>query len=340
MASDVPQGIGVAWDDVMRALGSNIPSLRVALERFWWHHYSMNSLRLQARKRARKQQRNGATIESPGGGGSGGSSEAGADNDAPAGPKDNLKEGGQKKQQNEYIHLNKEYVRRRLLIGPVDFFRFFVPCLPDTALPRNDSTKKRMEQLLRWRKRTATAALLVQGYVKARIVVNHGWHLHRSLPTHYLTRRLSFDDNLDNTQRDANAKNECYEGTVSRDVMSFVRPNVPDAFATEEYWWNWRPKRLRTTVSKYQAFTLVGLHVFKIPPDEDFPLNPKNDPVLTFGSLKEMVDAHPDVEFLVSAFFTEITNTAFVTVFARTLPPGIDPAFDKNVSNVYAYATQ
>ena len=333
MSSEVPQGIGVAWDDAMRALGSNIPSLRVALERFWWNHYSMTSLRLQARKRARKQQqRKTSTVASPtrtplNNGETGaivGSSEGEA--------KVDNKDATQKKHQNEYIHLNKEYVRKRLLIGPVDFFRLFVPCLPETALPRNDSTKKRMEQLLRWRKRTATAALLVQGYVKARIVVNHGWNLHRSLPTHYLTRRLSYDDNLQNTHRDANAKNEVYEGSVSRDVMCFVRPNVPNAFKSEERWWNWRPKRLRTAVSKYQAYTLVGQHVFKIPPDEEFPLNPQNDPVRTFGSLKEMVEAHPDVDFLVASFFTEITNTAFVSVFARTLPCGIDPAFDRNVS--------
>ena len=337
MSAEVPQGIGVAWDDAMRALGSNIPSLRVALERFWWNHYSMTSLRLQARKRARKQQQNkqnASSVASPPSAAMANNGEAGVKGGSSEGEaKVDQKDATQKIHQNEYIHLNKEYVRKRLLIGPVDFFRLFVPCLPETALPRNDSTKKRMEQLLRWRKRTATAALLVQGYVKARIVVNHGWHLHRSLPTHYLTRRLSFDDNLHNTHRDANAKNEAYEGSVSRDVMCFVRPNVPNAFKSEERWWEWRPKRVRTAVSKYQAFTLVGQHVFKIPPDEEFPLNPRNDPVLTFGSLKEMVEAHPDVEFLVASFFTEITNTAIVTVFARTLPHGIDPAFDRNVSD-------
>ena len=329
MSSNAPQGIGIPWDDAMRALGSHLPSIRIELERLWWHHYSMNNLRLQTKKQANKQKRKGIVIN------------AALENaKGPVGDKNNPIDTipdatTQERLENDYLHLKTDYVRKRLLIGPVDFFRLFVPFLPETALPSSESTAKRVEQLLRYRKRAATAALLTQAYVKARIVANHGWKLDRQLPTHYVTRRLAFDDNLDNTQRDMNVKNEVYEASVSRDIMAFVRPNEPNAFKVEERWWNWRPRKLRTVVSKYQVFTLVGFHAFKMVPDDDFPLRPEIDPVSTFGSLKEMIKSHPDVEFMVASFFQETAQTVLVSVYARTLPIGIDPAFDRNVSSSY-----
>jgi hypothetical protein len=302
------------------------------LERLWWHHYSARTLRLRARNRAKnassKQQ------GSQRGSRRGGPSDD-ADGDAGNNNKDSTTTDDEdvNKNHNDYIHLTMDYIRKRLLLGPIDFFRLFVPSLPETALPRNDSSRKRMEQLLRWRKRTARAALLVQSYVKARILVNKGWVLKRNLPTHYLTRRIAYDDNIDNTQRDTSAKNEYYEATVSRDVLTFVRPNEPDALNQMDRWWQWRPDRLRRSViSRYQAFTLVGHHIFKIPDDDDFPLLPKNDPVLVIPSLREMIEENPDHEFFVSAMFPDASKIGFVTLYIRTLPPGIDPAFDTNVS--------
>lgn len=331
MRDDKPQGVGVAWDDAMRALGSNVPSLRVALERVWWQHYSMNSLKLRARKRARKKHGNKGMANPSVGNGPSEAEEVG-DEPVVTGVA-SKKETAPAKNHNEYIHLTKDYVRRRLLLGPVDFFRLFVPCVPSTALPNNEATQKRMAQLLRWRKRAATAAILVQGYVKARIVVNMGWVLSRPLPTHYLTRRLAFDDNIDNSQRDSCVKNEYYEATVSRDVLSFVRPSEPDAFKPRKNWMEYlRPRKLRTAISKYQAFTLVGNHVFKIPQDDKFPLSPAKDPVLTFGSLRQMIADNPDLDFMVMAFFPNVSKVCYVNVFVRSLPRGIDPAFDRNMS--------
>lgn len=331
MRDDKPQGVGVAWDDAMRALGSNVPSLRVALERVWWIHYSQNSLKLRARKRARKK--HGNKVSSNDSVGSGTSEVREVGGGAVIAGVASKKEAAPAKNQNEYIHLTKDYVRKRLLLGPVDFFRLFVPCVPSTALPNNESAQKRMVQLLRWRKRAATAAILVQGYAKARIVVNMGWVLSRPLPTHYLTRRLAFDDNIDNSQRDSCIKNEYYEATVSRDVLSFVRPNEPDAFKPRKNWMEYlRPRRLRTAISKYQAFTLVGNHVFKIPQDEKFPLSPDKDPVLTFGSLRQMVADNPDLDFMVMAFFPNVSKVCYINVFVRSLPRGMDPAFDRNMS--------
>jgi hypothetical protein len=338
MSDDVPQGLGVAWDDVMRALGSNLPSIRMALERLWWHHHNISiprirTTRVQTKELQEKHHRRSSTTATKvNAAENAGSSGAQAADPAKA-TAVNSKNDNIKTQKNDYIHLTMDYVRKRLLIGPVDFFRLFVPCLPDTALPRNDSSKRRMEQLLTWRKRTARASLLVQGYVKARILVNKGWALGRNLPTRYLSRRLAYDDNVDNSQRDASAKNEYYEATVSRDILTFVRPNEPNAFAQDVGWLgSFRTRSLRTAISRYQAFTLVGHHIFKIPQDEDFPLVPQNDPVLSIPSLRELIEANSDLDFFVTALFPEASKVVFITCYVRSLPPGIDSAFDKNVS--------
>jgi hypothetical protein len=58
--------------------------------------------------------------------------------------------------------ISKEYTKKRMLLGPVDFFRLFVPALPGTAVPQTESNMLRMEQLLSWRKRAARASVLVQ----------------------------------------------------------------------------------------------------------------------------------------------------------------------------------
>jgi len=76
----------------------------------------------------------------------------------------------------------------------------------------------------------------------------------------------------------------------------------------------------------------VGFHVFKIPNDEDFPLHPRFDPVLTLGSLRDLMESNPDLEFFVSTVFPEQRKVAFVSVFVRSLPRGVDIAFDNNVS--------
>jgi len=140
MTTEVPQGVGVTWDDVMRAIGSNLPSLRVALERLWWHHYTMTSLRLRARKRARQQKQKKKKGDA--------ASFEGDDSEAPAAVgSTNAKEMAEKDptanvNQDAYIHLSAEYVRKRLLLGPIDFFRLFVPWLPETALPRRVHSKE------------------------------------------------------------------------------------------------------------------------------------------------------------------------------------------------------
>jgi hypothetical protein len=173
---------GVAWDDAMRSM-SSIPSVRIALERLWLHyHFDRHGSGSNPKRRAAPPEH--APTESQ-------------------------------------ASLSDEYVKKRLLLGPVDFFRLFVPVLPETAVPQNESGKARMEQLLRWRKRTARAAVLVRAYTLSHRVVNQGWKFPFSIPPTVspLTRRLAYDGNEDNNRRDVTAKNEYYEATVSRDIM-------------------------------------------------------------------------------------------------------------------------
>ena len=149
---------------------SSIPSVRIALERLWLQY---------------RDDRHGSNPKR----------RAAPPQDAPT---------------ESQISLSDEYVKKRLLLGPVDFFRLFVPVLPETSVPQNEAGKARMEQLLRWRKRTARAAVLVRAYTLSHRVVNQGWKLPFPIPPTIcpLTRRLAYDGNEDNNRRDVSAKNE------------------------------------------------------------------------------------------------------------------------------------
>jgi hypothetical protein len=226
-------------------------------------------------------------------------------------------------------------VKRRLLLGPIDFFRLFAPTVEAGALPKVGANPARVEQLLRWRKRVARASVMVQAYVDARVVVNLGWNLNKPLPDNYWKRRLAFDDNLDNLTWDASKENEYYEGTVSRDVMVRVR-------GVESIW---RQPRWRlgfghqvSQLSPVQGYSLVGIHTFRVregknSTDEDFPIRPGVDPVEALPTLRKLIEDHPDVHFFVSCLYPEFLNVSIchVMVFVRSLPRGIDRSFDNNV---------
>jgi hypothetical protein len=203
----------VAWDDAMRAM-SSIPTVRIALERLWLSHKRPSVI----------------------GGKTGQSAEV----------KSKIALENEKGSGAELSLLKEEYIKKRLLLGPVDFYRLFVPTLPETAIPEGDfNNRGRMEQLLCWRKRVARASVLVRSYTRARLVANRGWNLDRSLPSmgtsdaaagsaimgipgdhkgEQITKRLAYDGNEHNHLRDIAAKNEIYEASVSRDVLCHVRP--------------------------------------------------------------------------------------------------------------------
>jgi hypothetical protein len=300
--SDSPNHNGgcVAWDDAMRAL-SSIPTIRIALERLWLSHRRPARVEFDSKNKPK-------TI-----------------------PEGEINESG---------YIKDDYLQKRVLLGPVDFFRLFVPALPETAMPQSESNVLRMEQLLSWRKRAARAAVLVRAYADSRRIVNQGWDLHQELVEDdgAITKRLSYDDNEDNNRRDSKAKHEYYEASVSRDVLCHVRPF--DFFSKEETPSGNGPER-SLVLSPYQAYSLVGMHVFKLPEgrrSSEHPLNMERDPVDIFPSLEEMISGHPDLDFFVMSSFNKSRRRLFVLCYVRSLPKGIDPQFDNVVRRSPAIA--
>jgi hypothetical protein len=97
-----------------------------------------------------------------------------------------------------------------------------------------------------------------------------------------------------------------------------------------------------TTQSKIQAYALVGLHVFRFDTNQagediNTRLSPENDPVTCISSLYELIESNPEKDFFVSSFFFQQTQTAAVLVFIRTLPKGVDLAFDSAVSFLHVF---
>ena len=345
---------GIAWDDAMRAL-SSIPSVRIALERLWLHHRNHGFPATMsvvgnppaptgqgplASSKQKKRKRFSDNIE------------------------DNAKNGTEPTKPGASpvtaaslfdIHqasLTEEYINKRLLLGPVDFFRLFVPTLPDASVPQtNESNKERIDLMLRWRKRVARAAVLVRSYALSHRVVNEGWTL--PLPTtfqmpphlHSFRKRLAYDDNEDNIKRDSKSQNEYYEATVSRDVLCYVRPDT--YFSSENKSSDDQAARVfveptgrfstqrSLVLSPCQAYSLVAAHIFELPEDEDHmshPLRPSRDPVAVIPSLHALISSHPEVDFFVSAFYPKARRVAVVVCYVRSLPKGVDLAFDNVVS--------
>ena len=308
----VTMSCGVAWDDAMRSL-SSIPSVRIALERLWLHHRNQGFAPTAGTAESSRSKKTAV------------SSSASATSTPHSTDKANA-DGPQ-------ISLTEEYANKRLLLGPVDFFRLFVPVLPLTAVPQNESDKARVEQLLRWRKRAARAAVLVRTYTLSHKVVNQGWGLSLPMPSDIqpLTRRLAYDGNDDNNRRDVKAKNEYYEGTVSRDVLCHVRPF--DYFSSAAPGDGFFSPR-KSVLSPCQAYSLVGAHIFQLPDNDaaDHPLHHSKDPVASLPSLHDLISCHPDLDFFVAAFYSKTRNVAVVCCFVRSLPKGVDPQFDNVVS--------
>ena len=211
--------------------------------------------------------------------------------------------------------LHPEYQNKRTLLGHVDFFRLFVPVLPETTLPQIDSLQSRMELLLQLRKRVAEAAVLVQGYVMAKTVVNQGWNPWPEQTK--IRQRMALDDNLQNLNRDHVSRNDYYEATVGRDVHCDV--HTPQHLITPG----------ASQLSSYQAFALVSCQVFQLPKEGRSHLFSHTlDPVKALPSLNKIISNNPDLEFFVSVFFPEGPRFAIVKLFVRSLPKSVDPSFE------------
>ena len=235
--------------------------------------------------------------------------------------------------------LDETYQNKRAMLGPVDFFRLFCPTSNDpNGLPQTEANPARVESLLRVRKLVAEAAVWVRSYVRARAVVNRGWNL---LPPEEdggeQHQRLAFDDNHENVKHDASAKNfEYYEPTVSRDVQCAVQqPNQEETPQHQPKKKN-KKKARTTTQSLYQAYSLVSACGIQLPTaepnDNTCPLHPTSDPVQAIPSLQKLIRDNPNEEFFVLSFFHDIYPVCYVNVWVRSLPKGVDPAFDTTVS--------
>ncbi|KAG7337998.1 DUF1336 domain containing protein [Nitzschia inconspicua] len=289
----------VAWDDAMRAL-SSIPTVRIALERLWLSHRRPSEITSAFARKPKKEKSS----------------------------RDDLDARKTEKDESNLDIITEEYSKKRLLLGPLDFFRLFVPSLPDTAVPEGDSNRGRMEQLLSWRKRVARAAVLVRAYTRARRLVNLGWNLHSEKSgestDETITKRLAYDGNEDNNTRDTAAKNEIYEASVSRDVLCYVRPYD---FLTL----NRKEQAENLVLSPYQAYSHIGTHYFKIPSqvtaaDKEFCSS--RDPVEMFPTLRKIISQNPDLDFLILGLRLHTQSAIKFELYVRSFPKSIDPQFD------------
>ena len=320
---------GVALDDVYRCLGE-MPSVRRNLERYYRYHYPVD---LQHHWEE---------------------NEHGIDTDAVPSLLAAAAEQGNSEDDTGKEMSPGLYETKRLLLGIVDFVRLFAPPPGIGAAPRPnysaarkvreydddsgvDGHKARIVSAVAIRKRVATAAVRVRAYVNAMKIVRNGWAVEGltlendnesstpkdgaedNLPIY--RRRLAFDDDIENIRRDCFIKNEFYEATVGRDV----RCDVHDSRHLIQ--------KGSSRPSSYQGFALVGCHVFQLPEESDptartHPLQSKNDPIVALPSLRKIIEANSDQEFFVQAFFSEKKKVALVALFVRTLPRGVDDAFD------------
>lgn len=250
-------------------------------------------------------------------------------------------------------------IKGRCILGFSDFIYLFIGDLPayvkPTATPSAGPEgiqihRKLCRQAFILRKRVGRAALFVKHYIDAMQVVVSGWthisnetgrpmfsdatitkgtceEIHQVTP---LQPRLAFDDDLANISHDMQSQNEYYEATVGKDVICNVHSRKHIAQSGH------------TTQSKIQAYALVGLHVFRFDTtqageDINIRLSPENDPVTCISSLYELIKSNPEKDFFVSSIFFQQTQTAAVLVFIRTLPTGVDLAFDSAVSFLYIF---
>jgi len=255
-------------------------------------------------------------------------------------------------------------MKERCSIGFSDFIYLFVGDLPPDEKPKSTPSAGRTgirnhleicRQACILRKRVARAGLFTKRYVDAMHVVVAGWphqdidqkttsgsltaadvHSLKSAgqqaeQVEPLKARVAFDDNLANLSYDLKTLNEYYEATVGKDVTCNVH-------ASEHL-------KTQTVRSKIQAYALVGLNVFRFDSstgsqragaDTSNRFSPENDPVLCIRSLYELIKSNPNNEFFVSSFFIEQGQVGIVAVFVRSLPYGIDCAFDNTVRNFKA----
>eukprot|EP00804_Cyclotella_cryptica_P003275 CCRYP_010521-RA/>CCRYP_010521-RA protein AED:0.00 eAED:0.00 QI:299/1/0.5/1/1/0.5/2/0/924 len=344
---------GVALDDAWRCM-NEIPSLREGLIQY--HQQSYQKFGSKYSDMIAAAAASGTTSGNPKEEGKGSENELELDEDTKF------------RQQ-----IAQFYSTTRSLLGIVDFVFLFInplpvdatpyatPCaLSDVLLNRDhdsymssgiDLHHQRLQGFLQLQRLVRRSALYVNAYCKAKSVVQEGWHLRsnkvssadnsppntndgsgvqeESIPQneegHFVAgpnqvnmKRLAFDNDRDNWSHDVQVRNECYEASVGKDVSVIMNGKC----------------------SRYQGFALVGLQSFHVPLANSSPeqawLDPKLDPVDSLPSLRGMIEKYPDRQFLVVSNFNEYSSIAVCLLFVRSLPVGVDPAFDHALRELFA----
>jgi hypothetical protein len=244
------------------------------------------------------------------------------------------------------------YSSKRTLIGIVDFIFLFMNPLPLSAISyvtpcgASDVTlvddldgdvrrginlhHQRLESSFLLQQLVSKASAYVVAYYRAKLVVQNGWYLLPSSPdstneaenkkesiakqNQTNLKRLAFDNDRDNWAHDIGHRNEIYEASVGKDVFVLMHGNVQ---------------------SKFQGFAFVSQHTFRVASshldsDSDW-LHPSRDPVECIPSLRGVIDKFKDRQFIVVSYFNKYSAIATCHLFVRSLPVGVDRAFDTSI---------
>jgi hypothetical protein len=217
------------------------------------------------------------------------------------------------------------YKSKRLVIGFVDFVGLLIPNilrgtpysspvaakedeieLFDSNVGGINEHQARIQQLVKLRQRVASAAVRVRSYVKAMKVVQEGWNVVTTEGDFHqiIHHRLTFDDDVSNSEHDCISQNECYDPNLwieTRRISSAL--DVPQ-----------------------QAYMLVSCNVVQL--EQHFI---EADPVLLIPSLQQVLSKNKDLDFFVISLVHHEQQAVTILLYTRCLPPGIDANFDSSL---------
>lgn len=261
--------------------------------------------------------------------------------------------------------------QERNLLGLTDFFSLFVPPLPmedARAIPsfmpcakkeaimfggnsNNFSPARGIEwhyQRLSFvsalQRLVSRAAMFVRVYAWSRIISHDGWHCdgpkqvegdESDVPNSQTEDQLA---NTDDSQQ-ANGSS-CDTDVQNADVGGGADGVVSDPIATS----NSSCQNPSPSNIFHQGYSCVGWHAFQNPPlnkisseqkheDKTRRLCPESDPLDCIPSLQAKVKKYPHAHFFVYSHFNEDTSTAMYFLLVRSLPVGVDRAFDDTIHN-------
>lgn len=217
------------------------------------------------------------------------------------------------------------YKSKRLVIGFVDFVGLLIPNilrgtpysspvaakedeieLFDSNVGGVNEHQERIQQLVKLRQRVASAAVRVRSYAKAMKVVQEGWNVVTTEGDFHqiIHHRLTFDDDVSNSEHDCISQNECYDPNLW--IESERIPSASDVLQ--------------------QAYMLVSCNVVQL--EQHFI---GADPVLLIPSLQQVVSKNKDLDFFLISLVHHEQQAVTIFLYTRCLPPGIDANFDSSL---------